>query len=132
MKRRMLIFVGASFLLSACNSNQEEQELTLSTEPINVEVLNDTTATLDEEWTLQVEVTQEDEPVEDANEVIIEVWTEGNKENSAMIPAEHSADGIYEAELAFQEKDTTYSIQPHVTARGMHSMPVHEVEVTDE
>ncbi|EZH64937.1 hypothetical protein DH09_20745 [Bacillaceae bacterium JMAK1] len=132
MKHRMLIFIGACFLLSACNSNQEEQELTLSTEPINVEVLNDTSATLDEEWTLQVEVTQEDEPVEDANEVVIEVWTEGHKENSAMIPAEHSSEGIYEAELAFQEKDTIYYIQPHVTARGMHSMPVHEVEVTGE
>ncbi|QQK81704.1 CopD family protein [Salicibibacter cibi] len=102
----------------------------LSTEPIEVEVLNDSEATVGDEWTLQVEVTQEDTPVEDADDVIFEVWHDED-EQSIMIDGEHTGNGIYEAAYQFREA-STYYVQPHMTARGMHRMPVHEVDVIDE
>lgn len=101
-----------------------------SAEPIKVEVLNDTEATVGDEWTLLAEVTQEDEAVEDADYVIFEVWHDED-EQGVMIDGEHVGNGLYEAEFQFQEA-STYYVQPHVTARGMHRMPVHEVDVIDE
>ncbi|AXF56426.1 CopD family protein [Salicibibacter kimchii] len=102
----------------------------LSTEPIEVEVLNDSEATVGDEWTLQAEVTQENKPVEDADYVIFEVWHDED-EQGAMIDSVHAGNGIYEADFQFPDVSTVY-IQPHVTARGMHRMPVHEVEVVDD
>jgi len=101
----------------------------LSVEPIEVEVLNDSEATVGDEWALQAKVTQENEPIEDADEVIFEVWHDED-EQGAMIDGVHAGNGIYEADYQFQEA-STYYVQPHVTARGMHRMPVHEVDVTD-
>ncbi|QQK78042.1 CopD family protein [Salicibibacter cibarius] len=101
-----------------------------STESIEVDILNDSEATVGEEWTLQAEVTQEDEPVEDADEVIFEVWHDED-EQGIMIDGKHTGNGIYKADYQFSEA-STYYVQPHVTAKGQHRMPAHEVDVIDE
>ncbi|MBB6450713.1 hypothetical protein HNR44_002703 [Geomicrobium halophilum] len=129
--KKITLLSTSLLLLSACNgTNEDEPTENLSSEPIEVEVLNDSEATVDEEWTLKAEVTQEEEPVEDADEVVFEVWYDEEKQNSAMISAEHGQDGVYEADYQFPEA-SKYYVQPHVTARGMHRMPVHEVEVSE-
>lgn len=108
----------------------EDSPHDLSTEAIEVDVLNDTVAAIGDEWTLQAEITHAGEPVEDADYVIFEVWND-ESEQSTMINGVHVGDGIYEGDYQFPEI-STYYIQAHVTARGMHVMLVHEVEIVDE
>ena len=80
-----------------------------------------------QEVTLAVKVTQGDELVEDADEVVFEIWKEGQEEHE-KIEVDHQKDGIYALQKQFAEPGTYYLI-PHVTARGMHSMPKSQFEV---
>ncbi|AXF56115.1 hypothetical protein DT065_08815 [Salicibibacter kimchii] len=124
--------LGSSLLifLAACGGDEEQtEEAPGSTEAIDVEV------TMPEEMDtgdhlLETRVTQEDEAVTDADEVVFEVWEDGNKEDSDMIEKETEDDGVYSADYTFEENGI-YLVQPHVTARGMHSMPIHPIFVGD-
>ena len=73
-------------------------------------------------------VTQGDEKVEDADEVVFEVWEEGKKDESVKIESTNEKEGLYTAETSF-DHDGLFHIQVHVTARGMHTMPKKEVTV---
>lgn len=81
-----------------------------------------------EAYELQVQVSQGQTPVEDADEVMFEIWLEGSKEESEMIAAAHQGKGIYSVMKTFPE-DGLYYIQSHVTARSMHAMPKQSVLV---
>ena len=74
---------------------------------------------------------QGNEPVHDAQEVQFEVWKENQKKMSEKIAAKLEKDGIYTAKKQFQE-DGIYYVQAHVTARGMHVMPVKKLVVGAE
>ncbi|QQK77475.1 FixH family protein [Salicibibacter cibarius] len=130
MKMKMLGCGLFSVFLVACGAEGDQAEGDPgSTEAIDVEV------TMPEEMDtgehmLETQVTQEDEAVTDADEVVFEVWEDGSKEDSDMIEQEAENDGVYSAEYTFEE-DGIYLVQPHVTARGMHSMPVHHIIVGD-
>ncbi len=73
-------------------------------------------------------VKQGDENVDDASEVKYEVWENGHKEESEMIEAKHDKNGVYNAEKTFDE-DGVYTVQVHVTARDMHTMPKAEIQI---
>ena len=73
-------------------------------------------------------VTQGDEEIEDADEVVFEVWEEGKKSESEMIDSVNEKSGIYTAETSF-EHEGTFHVQVHVTANGLHTMPLKEVIV---
>ncbi|SDI53318.1 FixH family protein [Natribacillus halophilus] len=130
MKIKMLGSGLLIFLAAACGAEEDQSAGDPgSTEPIDVEV------TMPEEMdtgdhTLETEVTQEDEAVTDADEVVFEVWEDGSKEDSDMIENETEDGGVYSADYTFDD-DGIYLVQPHVTARGLHSMPVHSIVVGD-
>lgn len=44
------------------------------------------------------------------------------KEESSLIEAKNNNDGTYDAETTF-EHDGVFTVQVHVTARGLHTMP---------
>lgn len=73
-------------------------------------------------------VTMGDRNIDDADEVVYEVWEEGKKSESEMIDAVNEKDGIYKAETSF-DHDGVFHIQVHVTAEAQHVMPVQEVTV---
>ncbi|MDQ0162028.1 FixH family protein [Aeribacillus alveayuensis] len=86
-----------------------------------------------EEVTMKVEVTQGDEVVDDASEVMFEIWQD-DKENSEMIKAEHEGNGVYSITKQF-EQNGIYHVQTHVTARDLHVMPTKQFvvgEVSEE
>nr|WP_279325953.1 FixH family protein [Bacillus sp. FJAT-47783] len=85
---------------------------------------------VDKEIKLQAEVTFGDEKVEDANEVMFEIWKDGKKDSSEMIEAKHSSNGIYEITYRFKE-DGVYFIQSHVTAKDQHNMPKKQIVIGD-
>lgn len=78
---------------------------------------------------LKATVSYGDELVEDADEVLFEVWLEGNEEESWEIEGTHVGDGVYTAETTFEEEGT-YESYAHTTAKSQHTMPLITIEVT--
>ncbi|MED1560884.1 hypothetical protein AJ85_00620 [Alkalihalobacillus alcalophilus ATCC 27647 = CGMCC 1.3604] len=129
--RQVVLFLTLIVILSACNQNGQEQvnepdTLTM----IDVEIFLEEDIAVNEATVITAEVTQGEQPIEDADEVVFEVWTLGSKEASEMIEGTHSENGMYEMEYSFLEEDIYY-VQAHVTARNMHVMPQQEVIVGD-
>ncbi|GKW47500.1 FixH family protein [Planococcus sp. NCCP-2050] len=129
---KKLLWLGMPILLlAACGSNDDDSAgAGDSTQIVEVEITTPQEAEVAEEVTLSVTVTQGSETVEDADEVVYEVWQSGDRDNSEMIEAEHTENGIYEAETVFEEEGLYY-MQAHTTARRLHVMPKQEITVGD-
>lgn len=78
-------------------------------------------------YRIEIEVTQDGEPVDDANDVDIEIRF-ADSDEGAFIKADHQGEGLYSIAHTFKEEGL-YEVQSHVTARGMHVMPVESIEV---
>ena len=116
-------------LLGACGTNEAETAGAGNTlEEVVVDFNTGQTAEAAEEVILSVTVTQGGEAVEDADEVVYEVWESGHRNDGEMITADHTADGVYEAQTVFEEEGLYY-MQAHTTARRMHAMPKQEITV---
>ncbi|AOM83657.1 FixH family protein [Salisediminibacterium beveridgei] len=120
------IFIA--MIMAGCG-NDEETNQAVSVEDVNLDQLE---AELEvpehaepgEEVTFTAYVTQGEEEVDDASEVIFEIWLEDDKENSEMIEADlPGSEGVYSINFTIEEEDV-YFVQPHITARGQHVMPV--------
>ncbi len=118
------------FILGACGTEKEAESAAVpqSMEPVEAELTVAATAEKGETVPLSVHVTQEGQPVDDADEIKFEVWKNDAKEESDMIKATLTKDGVYEAETTFAE-EAVYTVQVHVTARSMHTMPTTKVTV---
>ena len=129
-KKGFLLFLFFG-LLVGCSQNHEEKSNIASETPEPVEVVLEVpeTAAVGKIILLQAQVTQGEEKVSDAEEVVFEVWKDGDDENSILIDYEEEENGTYWAETVF-ESEGKYVVQVHVTARRMHVMPKAEVLVT--
>jgi hypothetical protein len=74
--------------------------------------------------TFEAKVTQGKERVNDADNVVFEIWRAKAKQHE-KIEIKHPKNGIYSLEKAFPVEGTYYIIS-HVTARNMHNMPKKE------
>ncbi|MEW9501653.1 FixH family protein [Jeotgalibacillus marinus] len=133
MKRSLfgVMITSLALVLAACSfdiNNSEDEETPQSLIPVEAEFNIEEQAQPGDEITLEVEVTQGDEAVDDAHEVLYEVWMENDKEHSEMIESTHDGDGIYSATYMVEE-EAVYFVQVHITARGTHVMPRMEVTV---
>jgi hypothetical protein len=131
--KKVSLFVLVGFLalfIAACgNSNEdngakEDEKLEAIEAKLDVPEKGEKGETV----SLSTKVTQGDENVEDADEVKYEIWKNGHKEESEMIEAKHDKGGVYKAEKTFEE-DGMYTVQVHVTARDMHTMPKAEIPI---
>ncbi|WP_188048426.1 FixH family protein [Bacillus sp. CH30_1T] len=131
--KKISLFVLVGFLaliIAACgNSNEdngakEDEKLEAIEAKLDVPEKGEKGETV----SLSTKVTQGEENVEDAGEVKYEIWKNGHKEESEMIEAEHDKEGVYKAEKTFEE-DGMYTVQVHVTARDMHTMPKAEIAI---
>lgn len=118
------------FVLGACGTDEatKSAETAPSMEPVEAELNVPATADKDEAITLAVRVTQDGKAVDDADEIKFEVWKNGAKEESETTEAALTEDGVYEAETTFSD-EAVYTVQVHVTARSMHTMPTTNVTV---
>lgn len=130
MQKRLSIFVIGilSLFLASCGNSGNNEPSDEIPEELVVELEVQETADVNEAVPFKSTVTQGDEKIKDADEVEFEVWEDGKKEDSEMIEAKNNKDGTYEAEKAF-ERDGVYTVQVHVTARGLHTMPKKTVTV---
>lgn len=122
----MVLLVGLLGTLIACT---KEEPITEAPELVPLEAELTVTAT-GEDVVMEALVTQGDEKIDDADEVVYEVWEEGKKSEGEMIDAVNEKDGLYTAETSF-DKDGLFHIQVHVTANGMHVMPKKTVTIGD-
>ncbi|MGI2329415.1 FixH family protein [Planococcus sp. YIM B11945] len=127
--KKVAWLVMVMLLLGACGTD-EPASSGAGTMPEEVKVSFNTEQTAEaiQPVVLSVTVTQGEEAVEDADEVVFEVWQSGHREHSEMITAEHTEKGIYEAVTEFDE-DGLYFVQAHTTARRLHAMPKQEITV---
>ena len=133
MKRLFAMFLMAVVLVLVAACSQKEQPKYDNDEvPLPISVDLSVTEEVDVNGTVEMAavVMQGDEKVEDADEVIFEVWEEGKKDESIMIESTNKKEGLYTAETSFNH-DGHFHIQSHVTARAMHIMPKKEVTVGD-
>lgn len=132
MKKVFLFLFVSLFVvaLMACGNEETPDINTELPEIIEVELNVAETGEVNEAIRLSSTVSQGNEAVADANEVVFEVWEEGKKDESEMIESNNKGDGTYEAEKTF-EHDGLFHIQVHVTARGMHVMPTSTITIGD-
>jgi len=117
-------------LLAACGEEDSSVGAGEMPQEVKVEFNTEETADPGEEVLLSATITQGTEAVEDADEVVFEVWQSGARENSEMLEATHTQDGIYEHSWTAEEEGL-YFIQAHTTARRMHVMPKMELTAGD-
>ncbi|WP_088102429.1 FixH family protein [Halalkalibacter urbisdiaboli] len=119
-------------IISACGSNEKnsggQMELV---QPIEVEVDSVEKAEVGENITITSVISQGEEVVEDANEVMYEVWKEEDKGSSVMLEPSEIEGHIYRLHHTFDEAGL-YHIQVHVTAREMHRMPTIKIQVGEK
>ncbi|MFJ7934687.1 FixH family protein [Sporosarcina sp. NPDC096371] len=131
MKRKSWIFILVLVLatMAAC-SNDKPKDAVVDETPQPIAVDLTVTEEVEVNGTVKMEavVTQGDEEVEDADEVLFEIWEEGKKDESVKIESVNKKDGLYAAETTF-DHDGLFHVQVHVTARGLHTMPKKEVTV---
>lgn len=128
MKRILITLFVVALVLSGCGKKEEHHDLLPSLDPIMVEIhiipeQIEANATV----TIVASVTQKGKNVDDASEVVFELWENGDEDHE-MIPGTHQGNGQYRIEKSFA-KEGTYSVIAHVTARNMHSMPKKEFVV---
>lgn len=117
-------------LLAACGEEDSSAGAGEMPQEVEVEFNTEETADPGEEVLLSATVTQGTEAVEDADEVVFEVWQSGDRENSEMLEASHTQDGVYEQSWTVEEEGVYY-VQAHTTARRMHVMPKMELTAGD-
>ena len=115
-------------LLAACGEEGSSAGTGEMPQEVEVEFNTGETADPGEEVLLSATVTQGSEAVEDADEVVFEVWQSGARENSEMLEGTHTQGGVYEHAWTAGEEGL-YFIQAHTTARRMHVMPKMELTV---
>lgn len=79
---------------------------------------------------LTAHVSFDGEPVEDAHEVLFEVWTQGHADDSVEFEGTHQENGTYTASFTFEE-EAVYEMYAHTTAEGQHNMPLETVIAGD-
>lgn len=127
--KAIILSAGLISVLAACGA-KEEVPVKEAPEvfPIEVELTVTEEVDIDEVVEMSTLVTMGDRKLDDASEVVYEVWEEGKKSDSVMIDSVNEGEGIYTAETSF-EHDGLFNIQVHVTAEAQHSMPVKKVTV---
>ncbi|MCM3767894.1 FixH family protein [Neobacillus niacini] len=115
-------------LLAASCSNDNNEQNTPLPELLEVKLtVNPEKAEPNQAIVFEAKVTQGKEEVTDADKVTFEIWR-AHDEKHEKIDVKHSENGIYRLEKNF-DREGTYYIISHVSARDMHNMPKKEFVV---
>lgn len=118
-------------LITACGSQAGDEPITEIPELIHAELtVNPEKADPGQAVNIQVKVTQGEEIIDNADEVVLEIWRSGDKENSERHQANPLGEGLYELEQTF-EADGLYYVTSHVTVGNLHTMPTAPIIVGD-
>ena len=132
MKRKIGLFLFVVILgtMVACTKEDDVPTEVVPPEPLEVELTVTESVDVGGNVKMDALVTQGDEKIEDADEVVYEIWEEGKQDEGEKIDSINEKLGIYTAETTF-DHEGTFHIQVHVSARGLHTMPKKTVTVGD-
>lgn len=130
MKKWIVLLLLMMLLLAACTEEGSSAGTGDTLEEVEVEFNTAESADPGEEVVLSAAVSQGGEAIEDADEVVFEVWQSGDRAHGEMLEGAHTEGGVYEHNWTFDEEGL-YFIQAHTTARRMHVMPKMELTVGD-
>lgn len=123
----LILLVGMLFTLAACSgseeSNDEQNEDSMKWVDVKLTISPEKPQP-NEPVLFKAAVTYGDEVVTDAKDVSFEIWR-ANDEKHEEVAVKQATDGAYQLEKSF-ERDGTYYVIAHVTAKSMHSMPKKE------
>lgn len=130
MRRLSIIFSSILLIsvLAACGSDEAKDNLE-ELPTLDVEFDVPEKAELDETIALEVFVTYDDEPEDDAD-VVFEVWESGQQDESEMLDGMNQGEGIYTVDYTF-ENEAVYEMYAHTDAEGLHTMPKVQIVVGD-
>jgi hypothetical protein len=77
---------------------------------------------------IHVHVTMDKVPVNDADQVRVEVWNEARAQAHRLMETERTGNGIYTATIRLDQPGE-YQVMYHVTAKGAHVMQAQKLEV---
>lgn len=115
-------------LLAGCQDEVDTLDNGIMPEVVVVDIQSPTRFHVGEVVQLEAHVSQGGEAVNDAEEVLFEVWESGFREDGVMLTGKLVGDGLYAVEHEFTH-DGVYYMYAHTTARGMHVMPKLELIV---
>ncbi|WP_144935329.1 FixH family protein [Paenibacillus sp. 32O-W] len=127
MKRSSVVLIAVLLTLLSAGCATVQNNDADSLQPIEVELAPPAQIKAGEQVTLSARVTQNGQDVDDAWEVLFEIWLAGEDEHE-MIKGTNQKGGVYSIEKTFDQTGTYYIVS-HVTARSMHSMPKKQFEV---
>ncbi|WP_342552882.1 FixH family protein [Paenibacillus sp. FSL R7-0652] len=132
----ILFMTGCSYTEGSASGEMPEM--------IRVKMMIPDKVKVSEEAALQIQLTQGEQPVNDADHVQFQIWNEQNEpeapsiekgmmnadelEARGAVKASSVGDGIYEVKHTFLEPGV-YVVQAHVTSGAMHTMPRAKVVV---
>jgi YtkA-like len=129
MNKFSVLLLCLLIMLVGCTQTKEEAVPTSkAVESIDVTIQTPSSVQINEKVKIEALVTFANKNVNDASEVLFEIWKSG-QDKREMLDGRPLGKGIYSTETTFKE-DGTYFIVAHVTARNMHSMPKKEIVVT--
>ncbi|MFS0788107.1 FixH family protein [Shouchella sp. 1P09AA] len=128
VKSLLLGLVLVPLFLSACGQDEEGQWDVPDLVDVDIQVEEHIPAHSETE--LRAYVSQGEEDVDNADEVVFEVWRNQERENGDLIEGTLDANGVYTIPYSFGD-DGIYIVQTHVTARDLHVMPTQTVIVGD-
>ncbi len=125
MKKRTLWIVSLLLILTGC---AREAPTAPSGAPIRAALaVQPDPVRAQQPAVFSVTVTQDGQPVDDAEDVKFEIWQDGDASH-VILNAASKGFGVYTAEKSFA-KPGTYKVMYHVTAREFHSMNVRTFTV---
>lgn len=132
MKKYLYSLVAIPVLLFGCSNESDidtnEGPIDADSLMVDVEILTPEEVAVNEPIELAAKVTQNNEPVDDAEIVQFEVWESGYRDKGQLIDGELQGDGVYNAEITFDQEGVYYMFA-HTTARGLHVMPKQQIVV---
>ena len=135
MKRVVLYGLALCALLaiSGCAVREDVAELYKKEKPLEADIVLPETATAGEE-TIEVILVQEEEPVDEADFVHIEIWKQDGTASFGMEEMEPKGDGVYTYTQSFSA-DGLYYVQLHAGHDGQVIIPKKQMivgELTEE
>jgi len=121
-----IIAIICLLILVSCSNKTKDSLGTPKMLEVNLSV-NPEKAEPNQPVVFEAKVTQGKENVNDADEVVFEIWRSNDKQHQE-IKINHPKNGVYRLEKSFSQEGTYYIIS-HVTARDMHNMPKKEFTV---
>lgn len=124
----MVLALLFSFSLTACSLDEEAASLYKQESVLDIDVILPEDLSLQKPMLFQAILRQDGKMVDNAEDVIFEIWKNDNPSQVDKIKATNDGNGVYSAEKAIDE-DGLYYVKVQASANGSRVMPTKQFVV---